>query len=368
MRSFQINFNDFSREPKELLNRQKFAIDEVINSGWYVLGKKVEEFESSWAEYTKSIGCVGVANGLDAIEIGLRVLNIGYGDEVITTSLTAFATTLAIIKAGAKPIFADIDLSTGSIDVNSIKKLITKNTKAIVAVHIYGRSCNLNQLDHLCKKNNLFLIEDCAQAHGAKYQGKSLGNFGIFGAWSFYPTKNLGALGDAGAITCNDKNILEKAKYLRNYGQTFRYKHDFLGSNSRLDELQAAVLIERLTYLHSWTESRRIIANKYWSLIKNKKITLLEQPEDEETHVNHLYVILIKDRDQFLSYLKDKGINTLIHYPIPNHKQKVFENINFDSLRLNNVEKFCNECISLPISPHLKDQEIDYVIKVCNEY
>ena len=180
MRSFQINFNDFSREPKELLNRQKFAIDEVINSGWYVLGKKVEEFESSWAEYTKSIGCVGVANGLDAIEIGLRVLNIGYGDEVITTSLTAFATTLAIIKAGAKPIFADIDLSTGSIDVNSIKKLITKNTKAIVAVHIYGRSCNLNQLDHLCKKNNLFLIEDCAQAHGAKYQGKSLGNFGIF--------------------------------------------------------------------------------------------------------------------------------------------------------------------------------------------
>lgn len=368
MKSYQINFNEFGREPEDLLKNQVTAVENVLKSGWFILGKKVKEFEDIWANTIQTSNCVGVANGLDAIEIGLISLGIGAGDEVITTSLTAFATSLAILKAGAKPVFADIDASTGCIDIDSIENLINSKTKALIAVHIYGRSCEISKLQKLCVREKIFLVEDCAQAHGAIYNNNYVGSFGSFGAWSFYPTKNLGAIGDAGAITSNNASLIEKITYLRNYGQTEKYKHDFKGANSRLDELQAAILIERLKFLNQWTLRRRDIAKKYWEAIDNPKIKLLKEPLNELEHVHHLFVVLTSKRDHFLSYLRNKGINSLLHYPIPNHKQKVFKNYDFTKFNLDKVEEFCATCISLPINPYLTNDEINYVIDSCNEY
>ena len=368
MKSYQININEFGREPEDLLKNQITAVENVFKSGWFILGKKVKEFEDIWADTIQTSYSVGVANGLDAIELGLIALGIGPGDEVITTSLTAFATSLAILKSGAKPVFADIDPNTGCIDINSIKNLINPKTRALIAVHIYGRSCDISKLNNLCIKEKIFFIEDCAQAHGAIYNHSYVGSFGSFGAWSFYPTKNLGAIGDAGAITSNDSSLIEKIRYLRNYGQTEKYKHDFKGANSRLDELQAAILIERLKCLNKWTLRRREIANKYWESIDNPKIKLLEKPENKLEHVHHLFIALTEKRDYFLSYLKNKGINSLIHYPIPNHKQKVFKNEDFRNFKLDKVEEFCSKCISLPINPYLTNDEVNFVINACNEY
>ena len=287
----QIYFNNFKLEPELLLKKELEETEKVLRSGWWVLGEKVLNFEQKWADYCETLNSAGVANGLDAIEIGLRSLGIGKGDEVITTSLTAFATCLGIIRCGATPVFADIDPYTGCIDHISIKRCLSSKTKAILVVHLYGRSVDIDKIKEITDKQEIYLIEDCAQAHGASFKGKKLGSIGIFGAWSFYPTKNLGAIGDAGAITSNDINLIDKAKKIRNYGQSDRYQNSILGFNSRLDEIQASLLSLRMEYLDKWIKRRREIAKKYWENIQNTTINLLQYVESDEQHA-HAFVPL----------------------------------------------------------------------------
>lgn len=361
-----IQLNDLTREPEELIQAQLRAAEAVVRSGWWILGQYVQRFEESWAKLTETAGAVGVGNGLDAIEIGLRALNLGPGDEVITTSLTAFATTLAIQRCGATPVFADIDWTTACICPKSIERCITPSTRAVLVVHLYGRSCDLLQIGNICKQNGLILVEDCAQAHGAHFQGHPVGSFGAFGAWSFYPTKNLGAIGDAGAITSSNQQLLDDSRMLRNYGQSDRYHHDLPGLNSRLDEMQAALLLERLKYLHSWTKKRRHIAHRYWQEIDNPCLDLLSPPSDPMSHVHHLFVLRAHDRVDIQRQLSESGIRTLIHYPVPCHLQHSTSTHGIDPQGLNVTVAHASRCLSLPIHPYLTSQEVDHVIHSCN--
>jgi dTDP-4-amino-4,6-dideoxygalactose transaminase len=361
-----IPFNDFQREPEELIQAQLIATEVVLRSGWWVLGHQVQAFESEWSAYCGTSGAVGVANGLDAIEIGMRALGIGPGDEVITTSLTAFATTLAIQRCGAIPVFADIDPSTACLSPASVQRCISPLTRAVLVVHLYGRAANLTDLYRICELNNLFLLEDCAQAHGARFKGRPVGSIGSFGAWSFYPTKNLGAVGDAGAITSSDESFLAIAKQLRNYGQTDRYHHDLPGLNSRLDELQAALLLARLPYLDAWTLRRRRIAERYWGEISHPDIELLETPSDPSSHVHHLFVLRTTRRNFLQSKLEDASIKSLIHYPVPSHLQKALGTHRIDPSGLHSTEKHSASCLSLPIHPFMSDNDVDRVIAACN--
>ena len=363
-----ILMNDFKNEPQDLLDAEIDACKRVLNSGYWILGKEVINFEKVWSSYIDISYTVGCANGLDAIEIGLRALNIGLGDEVITTPNTAFATVLAIIRSGATPVLADINPDNGMLDPNSVKRCINKNTKAIILVHLYGQIGPINELLEVSKNSNLHLIEDCAQAHGAKFENKFAGSFGIFAAWSFYPTKNLGAVGDAGALTTNNLELAEKARSIANYGQSVRYHHPYIGMNSRLDELQAALLSERIKYLDAWTIKRRNIANIYSNNIKNKFINLMPLPIHKEGHVHHLFVVNSDKRDNLQTYLKEKSISTLIHYPIPIHHQPPCLSIKKDPQGLTNSEIFSKTCISLPCHPGLSTLEIEKIIMTINSF
>ena len=325
-------------------------------------------FESAWARICESKGAVGVGNGLDALEIGLRSLGIGPGDEVITTSLTAYATTLAIERSGATPVFADIDPTTGCLSYLSAQKCVSHKTKALVVVHLYGRSADLLNLKALCDSHSIHLVEDCAQAHLARFGDSPVGTFGAFAAWSFYPTKNLGAIGDAGAITSNSSELLDKARCLRNYGQQDRYHHELSGMNSRLDELQASLLIQRLPYLSSWTDRRRFIANRYFSEIRNVHLSFLTPPFHVNDHVYHLFVVTTPNRDYLQEYLHHRGIQSLIHYPIPCHLQKALGSHRVAPNGLAKTVNHANTCLSLPIYPYLTDSQVDHVIASCNNY
>lgn len=366
MSSAPIPFNDFQREPETLIQDQMRAAEAVLRSGWWVLGQQVQTFEQAWASHCGTTGAVGVANGLDAIEIGLRSLVIGPGDEVITTALTAYATTLAIQRCGAIPVFADIDPATACLDPASVERCISPTTRAVLVVHLYGRAANLTGLHQICSRHGLLLLEDCAQAHGAHHAGRPVGSIGSFGAWSFYPTKNLGAIGDAGALTSSDQALLAKAKQLRNYGQSDRYHHDFQGLNSRLDELQAALLLERLPHLKAWTERRRSIAQRYWSEIFHPELELLAPPSEPSSHVHHLFVLRTPRRAALQGHLDAAGIKTLIHYPVPCHLQKALGAHRIDSVGLHTTEHHASACLSLPIHPFLSDQDVDRVISACN--
>jgi len=363
-----ILMNDFKAEPKELRDSMLNAVSRVLNSGWYVLGKEVEEFEKEWAQNCKTDYALGVANGLDAIEIALRTLNIGEGAEVITTPMTAFATVLAIYRAGAIPVLADIEPQTGLLSIDSVRRCLSKKTKAVVLVHLYGQIRNMNSWQSFCDENNIDLIEDCAQAHLASSNGKVAGSFGKFGAFSFYPTKNLGAPGDAGAITTNDYALKEKASYLRNYGQSKRYHHPELGLNSRLDEIHAAILIERLRWLPQFNQLRQVIANSYYKGLKNPDVRLMALPESAGSHVQHLFVVNCDRRDQLQSYLNSAGVQTLIHYPIPVHHQEPCINIKRDPLGLKFSEIHANTCLSLPCHPQMSDIEVQKVIESVNSF
>lgn len=368
MSSAPIPFNDFQREPEALIQSQLRATEAVLRSGWWVLGQQVQAFEQAWASRCGTLGAVGVANGLDAIEIGLRCLGIGPGDEVITTSLTAYATTLAIQHCGATPVFAEIDPSTACLDPASVERCISPATRALLVVHLYGRSANLTDLHQICAQRGLLLLEDCAQAHGASHAGRPVGSIGSFGAWSFYPTKNLGAIGDAGALTSSDQALLAKAKQLRNYGQSDRYHHDLPGLNSRLDELQAALLLERLPHLQAWTERRRSIAYRYWHEICQPELDLLAPPSDLSSHVHHLFVLRTDRREALQIHLGQAGIKTLIHYPVPCHMQKALGAHRIDPTGLTITEQHSATCLSLPIHPFLSDEDVGRVIAACNGF
>jgi dTDP-4-amino-4,6-dideoxygalactose transaminase len=305
---------------------------------------------------------------MDAIEIALRCLEIGKGDEVITTPITAFATVLAIIRAGATPVLADIDYATGLMSIESAERCISPKTKGIVLVHLYGQMRNLQNWNRLCEAHQIHLIEDCAQAHHAFSCNKHAGLYGTISAFSFYPTKNLGALGDGGVIVTNDTHLAEKASMLRNYGQKARYHHHELGLNSRLDEMQAAILNVRLKWLKEFTDKRKAIAKAYFDGIRNPEVNLLAKPEEEAAHVYHLFVVSCNKRSQLQQHLKNNGIQTHIHYPVPVHQQKPCTTLDRDSNGLKVSEKFSVNCLSLPCHPQMVDMQVATIIEAVNSF
>ena len=363
-----ILMNDFKAEPFELREAMLAAARRVLESGWYVLGNEVLEFEKKWSEACGLAHGVGVGNGMDAIEIALRSLNIGSGDEVITTPMTAFATVLAILRAGAIPVLADIDPHTALLSLESVKGCISTKTKAIMLVHLYGQVRAMTEWQNFCEDYGLQLIEDCAQAHIASWQGKVAGSFGIAGAYSFYPTKNLGAPGDAGMLVTGNKSLADRARHLRNYGQSERYHHPEIGMNSRLDEIHAAMLSERMNWLHTFTQRRQQIAEAYSVGIINKDVQQLTLPEEPAAHVYHLYVITCENRKQLQAHLHQRQVQALIHYPVPVQYQKPCQDVKKDPMGLKASELHAATCLSLPCHPQMSDSDIAKVIDSVNTF
>lgn len=363
-----ILMNDFKAEPTALQQAMQQASQRVIESGWYVLGNELEQFEKQWADTCGADFSIGVGNGMDAIEMSLRTLSIGHGDEVITTAMTAFATVLAIIRSGATPVLADIDPETALLSPKSVVRCLSAKTKALVLVHLYGQIRDMQTWVDLCKTHDIELVEDCAQAHLATWQENKAGTFGKAGAYSFYPTKNLGALGDGGAIITSDQTIMERCKSLRNYGQSIRYHHPDLGLNSRLDEMQAAILSERMKWLVKFNGRRREIAESYGHSLNNPNIHLLAKPDTPESHVYHLFVITTQHRYALQEHLKKAQIQTLIHYPVTIDQQTSCPNIKRDSKGLTYSHAHANTCLSLPCHPQMTDDDVARVIESVNNF
>jgi dTDP-4-amino-4,6-dideoxygalactose transaminase len=363
-----ILMNDFKAEPEELRQGTLIAVERVLRSGWYILGNEVKQFESAWGRTCGATHAIGVANGMDAIEIGLRALGIGPGDEVITTTMSAFATLLAIVRAGATPVLADIDPTTALLSRASVESCITKRTRAVLLVHLYGQVREMDDWVKLCAENKIFLLEDCAQSHLAQSRGKLSGTFGEWGAYSFYPTKNLGALGDAGALVTNREDIAAEARVLLNYGQSKRYHHPKLGLNSRLDEMQAAILSVRLGFLFQYTERRQYIAHTYHEQIRNPEIAMLAKPLEGDSHVYHLFVVLCQRRDKLMEHMRTQGIETLIHYPIPIHKQPPCSEMAIATQNMAHADMHAATCISLPCHPHLTESQLSQIIGAVNAF
>lgn len=358
-----ILFNDLSKEPEALKQEIKQAIQKVVDSGWFILGKELEAFEKAFAQYIGTTFCMGVASGTEAIALALMAYDINPGDEVITTNLTAFPTITGIIQSGAKPVVADIFIENGLINYHLIKEKITPRTKAIVPVHLYGQSCRLDEIKVIAERHHLVVVEDCAQATGATFIDKKCGSIGDCGAFSFYPTKNLGAYGDGGAITTNDETVYKKLLSLRNYGQTKRYYHDSKGINSRLDEIQAAILNAKLKYVDQFNRERQEIAQAYRNGLQTVECLTVES---YGMPCNHLFVVKSPHRNRLAEYLLSKGIQTLIHYPVPVNRQKAFEWQKEESMANSNL--FADSILSLPIYPGLSKQAIDQIIHTINEF
>ena len=342
------------------------AIQRVLDSGWFVMGNEVIEFEKEFAQFNNVTHAIGVGSGTEALHIALRAMDIGHGDEVITTAHTAVATASAIDLASAKPIFVDIEQDYFTIDPQLIEKAITPRTKAIIPVHIYGQSCDMDAIMDIAIKNNLKVIEDCAQAHGAEYKGKRVGSMGDVGCFSFYPTKNLGAIGDGGAIVTNNDQLGKKIKLIREYGWEERYISSKEGWNSRLDELQAAILRVKLKNLDKDNNLRQQHAKKYNELLKDLPIELPKKRENC-THVYHLFVIKVDKRDRLKEYLGKNGVNTTIQYPVPVHQQKYFQSLCREKT-LPITEHVAKNILSLPMYPELEENEIHKVSDVLKDY
>jgi dTDP-4-amino-4,6-dideoxygalactose transaminase len=363
-----ILMNDFKAEPVELRESMVAAAQRVLESGWYVLGGEVSAFERQWASACGASHGVGVGNGMDAIEIILRAKDIGPGDEVITTPMTAFATVLGVLRAGATPVLADIDSGTGLMSSESVQRCLSERTRAVLLVHLYGQVRDMDTWLQLCKDEQIHLIEDCAQAHLATWGGAVAGSFGAAGAYSFYPTKNLGAPGDAGMLVTNDEAMAHRAQQLRNYGQSVRYHHPIAGLNSRLDEIHAAILAERLKWLPGFTKRRQQIAANYQSGITNPLVRLAEAPQEELAHVHHLYVLNCVERDRLIEHLEDCGVQSLIHYPIPVHRQEPCVDLRRDPAGLSASESHAATVLSIPCHPHMTDSQVEQVIDAVNSF
>lgn len=359
-----IPFLDLKAAYHELQQECDEAYHRVMKSGWYLLGNELAEFESSFAAYTNAKYCVGVGNGLEALELLLKAYEIGAGDEVIVPSNTYIATWLAVSYVGATPVPVEPDITTYNIDPTLIEEKITPNTKAIIAVHLYGQPCDMDPINAIAKKHHLIVIEDAAQAQGALYKGKKTGSLADAAGFSFYPGKNLGAMGDAGAITTNDETIARKVRMLGNYGSNNKYYNEEKGVNSRLDELQAAFLCVKLKYLDEWNRRRQQLANLYQTnLIKDKSLVLPRVIESASS-VWHVFVIRHHRRADLQAYLKKCGVETLQHYPIPPHKQKAYVEMN--QLHFPVSEEIHNSVLSLPISPHHTETQINTVVEMIN--
>ena len=342
---------------------------EVLNSGWYVLGSEVKSFEEEFAKYLGNKYCIGLASGLDALQIAFRVLGIKYNDEVIVCSNAYIACVMGISMNGATPIFVEPD-EYDNLDANKIEEKITSNTKAILAVHLYGQSCDMTKICEIAKKNNLKVIEDCAQAHGTTWNDKKVGTFGDMACWSFYPTKNLGAFGDGGAITTDNEEYANEVRVIRNYGASkTHYDNEVVGMNSRLDELQASLLRIKLSHLDELNNERIGIANRYNNEVKNPLIKPL-QTRPGSNNIYHQYVVHVQDgkRDALMDYLKSFEIGTIIHYPIPSPLQTAYKYLGYKKGDFPIAEKYANEVLSLPMYNGMSKEELDFVIEKLNSF
>ena len=351
---------------KEISDEINSGIKNVLNSGRYIGGNQVDSFEENYAKYVDAKYCVGLGNGFDSIQISLRALGVKKGDEVIVPSHTFIATWLAVSNIGAIPVPVEPSEQTFSINPANIKKSITQKTKAIIPVHLYGHPAEIDEINKIAKEHNLFVIEDAAQAHGAIYKNKKIGAHSDVVAWSFYPGKNLGAMGDAGGITTNRKSIADEIRMLGNYGSEKKYIHKTQGLNSRLDPIQASILDIKLKYLDSWNQRRREIADTYLRNISFKTLLSLPSGLSLEDSVWHIFPLRCNSRDKLIHNLSNKGIETLIHYPIPPHKQMAYSEL--ASLDLKIAEKMSEELISLPMGPHLSDEQVSYVVEALSEF
>lgn len=360
-----IKFLDLYKINERLRKEINGKITQVLDSGWYLLGEETENFEQNFAKYCGVKHCIGVANGLESLNLIIRGYGFAQGDEIIVPANTYIASILAISENGCTPILVEPDINTYNINPDLIEKKITSKTKAIMVVHLYGQAVQMQKIWALAQKYNLKIIEDSAQAHGAKYQNKRVGSLGDASGFSFYPGKNLGCVGDGGCVTTNDDELAQKIKALRNYGSHKKYHNVFIGMNSRLDEIQAGILDIKLKFLDEYNQKRKEIAKYYRKNIKNSSI-ILPNVYTEDAHVWHLFVVRTKQRDNFQKYLLDNEIQTIIHYPIPPHKQECYKLWNNLSYPI--TEEIHKSVLSLPISPVMSDDEVKKVVEVINEY
>lgn len=363
----KIPFVSFIPMEKELNKELREAFDRVLARSWYIEGTEDEDFERAFANYCHTNYCVGVGNGLDALMLSLKALGVGKGDEVIIPSNTYIATALAVTYVGAIPVFVEPNIKTFNIDPNNIETAITDKTKVIMPVHLYGQACDMDPIMDIAKRYKLYVVEDCAQAHGAIYKGKVIGSFGNVAGFSFYPGKNLGALGDAGAVVTNNKEIAEKIRALGNYGSDYKYHHIYKGYNSRLDEMQAAFLSVKLLHLEKMNMERRRIAQKYLGGIKNTEIILPYVLEDTFP-VWHIFGIRCKRRKELEKFLNYNGIGTNKHYPIPMHLQDCYKNLGFKEGDFPIAEEISATELSIPMYYGITDEEIQYVIDTINDF
>ena len=360
-----IKFLDLCKINETYRKEIDAAVKRVLDSGWYLLGRENENFCKNFAAYCGTKYCVGVANGLDALSLIIRAYDFGKGDEIIVPANTYIASILAVSQNGCTPVFVEPDINTYNINPDLIEEKITSKTKAIMVVHLYGQTAKMDKIWETAKKHNLKIIEDAAQSHGAYYEGRRAGSLSDAAGFSFYPGKNLGCLGDGGAVTTNDENLYMKIKALANYGSHIKYHNIYKGVNSRLDELQAAVLDVKLKGLDKDNARRREIAKFYRKNIKNP-LVILPEVKNEDSHVWHIFAVRVHDRVKFQKYLEDNGVQTLIHYPIPPHKQEAYKEYNHLSFPI--TEKIYKEIISLPISPAMSDAEVKNIVEAVNKF
>ena len=363
----KIPFVSFLPMERELDNDIRKAFERVFARSWYIEGVEDEAFEKAFAEYCDSKYCVGVGNGLDALMLALKALGVGEGDEVIVPSNTYIATALAVTYVGATPVFVEPDIKTFNINPILIEEAITDKTKAIMPVHLYGQACDMDQIMMVAKKHNLYVVEDCAQAHGATYKGKVIGSFGNAAGFSFYPGKNLGALGDAGATVTSNKELADKIRALGNYGSDYKYHHIYQGNNSRLDEMQAAFLAAKLPHLDRINVERRKIAQKYMEGIDNPVVILPYVPKDM-VPVWHIFGIRCERRDELEAFLNQRGIGTNKHYPIPIHLQDCYKKLGYKKGDFPIAEEISATELSIPMYYGMSDEEIQFVIDSINEF
>lgn len=363
-----IPFLSFDKTNDQIKTLTLEAIERCIDSKWYVLGNEVKEFESLYSTYNKVKFTIGVANGLDALHLSLLALGIKEGDEVIVPSNTYIASVLAVSYTGATPVFVEPDINTYNIDPDKIEEKITAKTKAILPVHLYGQACEMGKIMDIAQKHNLFVIEDNAQAHGAEFDGKITGSFGNINGTSFYPGKNLGALGDAGGITTDNEQLYTKCLSLRNYGSHKKYYNEVIGYNSRLDELQAAVLKVKLPFMAEWTNERIQIAAWYNEGLQGLAEIVLPATAPKASHVYHLYTIRTEKRDLLQQYLNQKGIGTLIHYPVPPHLQEAYKNLGYQEGDFPLAEKIAQTTLSLPLFIGMTQSQVEVVCQEIKSY
>lgn len=354
----KIPFLNFSGMHDAIKDEMQAAFQKVYDSNWFVMGEELKAFEKNYAAFNQCNHAIGLSNGLDALVLSLRALNIGSGDEVIVPSNTYIATALAVSQVGATPVFVEPRMETYNINPELIEAAITKRTKAIMPVHLYGQACEMEAIMAIAEAYNLKVIEDNAQAHGASFKQKLTGSWGHANGTSFYPGKNLGALGDAGAVTTNDEELAERIKMLRNYGSKVKYHNEEMGYNNRLDELQAAFLNVKLSHLNAWTKQRQEIASWYNQALAHQAGIVLPEVNAEATHSYHLYVIRTKQRNELQQKLTDAGIGTLIHYPIPPHLQKAYAHLGFKKGDFPIAEEMADTVLSLPMWPGMKENDV----------